>query len=466
MEQVMWSELKTVIIGEQGPNSEIEIILNFLGESCQSVSSQTWKSALLNKNDVFAVIAPVDDGISEQILRDIKAADLHLPVLLMGQRDIPANWFHEYREFLLGKLPWPITQAQLLEMMHRCQVVRSNQHAVNTAVRPVDIYRTLVGNSEKIRQVRKLIEQVAESEATVLIMGESGSGKEVVASHIHARSNRVNGPFIPVNCGAIPAELLESELFGHEKGSFTGAIASRMGRFELAKGGTLFLDEIGDMPLAMQVKLLRVLQEKTFERVGGNKTLEADVRIIAATNCDLEHAIAEGRFREDLYYRLNVFPIDMPCIRDRRDDIPLLINDLVARLEREGRGSVRLMPDAIEALSQYDWPGNVRELANLIERLIILYPHGVVDANDLPLKFHGQTHHEYQDKSFPMQIPNDGIDLKNHLNDLELNFIRQALEDCDGVVAHAAEKLKMRRTTLVEKMRKYGIERLEWTSKN
>ncbi len=327
----------------------------------------------------------------------------------------------------------------------------------------------IVGSSDIIARVRHMISQVAKSEATVLILGESGTGKEVVASHVHEQSLRANGPFVPVNCGAIPADLLESEIFGHEKGAFTGAITARQGRFELARGGTLFLDEIGDMPHAMQVKLLRVLQQRTFERVGGNRTIEADVRIIAATNANLEGKIKAGAFREDLYYRLNVFPIEMPTLRDRPEDVQEIIEDLLIRLAHDGHGRFEFTADAIVTLSQYPWPGNIRELSNLIQRLAILHPNSSVSTQDLPLKFtHAVLHpesHEIRDSQLAVKGANDaiilheGFNLRRHINQIELRYIHKALHDCGGVVAHAAEKLGMRRTTLVEKMRKYGIVR-------
>lgn len=284
---------------------------------------------------------------------------------------------------------------------------------------------------------------------------------------------------MPVNCGAIPAELLESELFGHEKGAFTGAITARAGRFELAEGGTLFLDEIGDMPLPMQVKLLRVLQERTFERVGSNRTQNADVRIIAATHKDLEKMIEEGTFREDLYYRLNVFPIEMAPLRERVEDIPLLMNELISRMEHEKRGSIRFNSAAIMSLCRHDWPGNVRELANLVERMAIMHPYGVIGVMELPKKFRHvddddeqyatSLHDEMEERaaiSAPMVVPEaqamlpiEGLDLKEYLGNLEQGLIHQALEDAGGVVARAAERLRIRRTTLVEKMRKYGMNR-------
>ena len=324
-----------------------------------------------------------------------------------------------------------------------------------------------------------MMQQVADTEASVLILGESGTGKEVVARNLHYHSKRREAPFVPVNCGAIPAELLESELFGHEKGAFTGAITSRAGRFELANGGTLFLDEIGDMPLPMQVKLLRVLQERTFERVGSNKTQSADVRIIAATHKDLEKMIEDGTFREDLYYRLNVFPIEMAPLRERVEDIPLLMNELISRMEFEKRGSIRFNSAAIMSLCRHDWPGNVRELANLVERMAIMHPYGVIGVGELPKKFRHVDDDDEQmaitlreefeeraaigaglpDLTATAMLPPEGLDLKDYLGSLEQGLIQQALDDAAGVVARAAERLRIRRTTLVEKMRKYGMSR-------
>ena len=298
---------------------------------------------------------------------------------------------------------------------------------------------------------------------------------------------------MPVNCGAIPGDLLESELFGHEKGAFTGALTARQGRFEIAEGGSLFLDEIGDMPMPMQVKLLRVLQERTFERVGSNKSLHADVRVIAATHRNLEENIAQGDFREDLFFRLNVFPIEIPSLRERVEDIPILINELVARLERDGRDGVTLTPAALASLQHYSWPGNVRELANLVERLTIIFPNGVVDYADLPVKFQSDevdlsdeppiieaaepvVESPAESAAEPVvetapageasqpavgALPDGGIALKEYLADMERDYIQQALDRVDGVVAQAAKLLDFRRTTLVEKMRKYGLQRGE-----
>ncbi|MBQ85027.1 MAG: sigma-54-dependent Fis family transcriptional regulator [Gammaproteobacteria bacterium] len=375
-------------------------------------------------------------------------------------------------------LPSKLSHQLLLDAIHKAKLFHEHFNRLRDLkeVSDFNMFRSLVGNSAEIGRVRRMMGQVAAKEVSVLITGESGTGKEVVARNLHLNSSRADKPFIPINCGAIPRELLESELFGHEKGAFTGAVSARAGRFELADGGTLFLDEIGDMPLSMQVKLLRVLQEKSFERVGGINTLHSDVRILAATHNDLEQMIASGEFREDLYYRLNVFPIEMPPLRARAEDVPLLLNELISVMELEGRGSVRFNSGAISRLQRYPWPGNVRELANLIERMAILYPHHIVGVEDLPVKIRtstAQTDGNYGRSERPDRtgaastsehdtlLPMHGLDLKEYLANLERSLIGQALDDSGGVVARAASRLHMRRTTLVEKMRKYQMQRSE-----
>jgi sigma-54 specific flagellar transcriptional regulator A len=314
-----------------------------------------------------------------------------------------------------------------------------------------------VGRSSAITELDVLIRQVARYESTVLIEGESGCGKELVARRIHELSNRSNGPFVPVNCGAIPRDLLESELFGHEKGAFTGAITARIGRFELADGGTLFLDEIGDMSLDMQVKLLRVLQERVFERVGSHESRRANVRILAATHRDLEARVADNEFREDLFFRLNVFPIRVPPLRERIDDLPELVADLVKRGKAAGRPSIEFTATALTCLRSYAWPGNVRELQNLVERLSILHPEQIVDREDLPVAIGERRRHRATEPTTTTSIPSDGLDLREYLGNIEKQLIRTALDQTDGTVAHAARLLKLRRTTLVEKLRKYEL---------
>jgi sigma-54 specific flagellar transcriptional regulator A len=380
--------------------------------------------------------------------------------------------------------------------------------------------RLPTGFSPAIREVIHLLQCVAAHDSSVLILGESGTGKEVVARAIHDSSQRRRGPFVAVNCGAIPAELLESELFGHEKGSFTGAYAARRGRFEVAEGGTLFLDEIGDMSLPMQVKLLRVLQERVFERVGNHQPISCNVRIIAATHRNLDEAIVRGQFRGDLFYRINVFPIEMPGLRDRVADLDALIAEFLDQNAAAGRGAFTFSARARAALHRYSWPGNVRELANLIERLSILNNGGIVDLPQLPPRYRSVelvgdaagaasaavsadtgpramnvasvdavpaqglpfaiesmldtalTHDEALDllqrrdslaatAADAAKLPSDGIDLRAHLFAIEHGLIREALDRSGGTVAQAARLLGLRRTTLVEKLRKFGISTAE-----
>jgi len=367
-------------------------------------------------------------------------------------------------------LVWPPRLHDLADVLARVKSAVSGSQVAG-----VPGFPDLVGNSEAMRRVKVLMGQVADSDATVLITGESGTGKEVVARGLHRASARRRGPFVPINCGAIPGELLESELFGHEKGAFTGALAAKQGRFELAHTGTLFLDEIGDMPLAMQVKLLRAIQDRHIERIGSARSVPCDVRIIAATHQNLEALIEQGRFREDLYYRLAVFPIVLPSLRDRADDVTPIARARLAEIERARDVSVTLSEDAWSALAAYDWPGNVRELGNLVERLAVQFPNGVVDVADLPLRLRtaGASLAPAPAAAGPdcarppagddgergVVLPVNGIDLRAFLADMERSLIKQALDDTESIVARAADRLHIRRTTLVEKMRKYGIRR-------
>ncbi|MFP4379109.1 MAG: sigma-54-dependent transcriptional regulator [Candidatus Sumerlaeia bacterium] len=398
--------------------------------------------------------------------------------------------------------------------------------------------RKIIGKSQKMRELNELIERVASSSSTALIRGESGTGKELVARALHEKSKRSEGPLVPVNCGAIPEDLLESELFGHVRGAFTGAIAERPGRFLLAHRGTIFLDEIGDMSPKLQVKVLRVLQEHEMEPVGSTETLQVDTRVVAATNVDLERAVQEKRFREDLYYRLNVVPIEVPALRERKGDLPLLIKHFLKRFNaRQERQIEAFATETIEILEAFPWPGNVRELENLVERMTILARTEIVQPDDLPLKFRqwAKSVHTAVSMARPaisspsptpeMSMPNppqpdpmaffqgpkppsklqpteglspeeqsfirsaseqdeaamaqsfsgennseggngkhvipaltdDGLDLSELVDDFERNMILQALEKCDGVKSRAAELLNIKRTTLVEKMKKKNI---------
>ena len=468
--------------------NDLRTILSFLGEANIQVVPEDCVAALNEQRAQGQVISLVLFAGSQQdsaergecgLLRglaEIAEADDELPFLLYG--DIASAEPQEHEARIVARLAADCGFQALLDAIHKCKLYSRHSRRLreSSAVSDYNMFRSLVGVSDKIEVVRKMMGQVANSEVSVLITGESGTGKEVVARNLHNNSSRAHRAFVPINCGAIPRDLLESELFGHEKGAFTGAVAARSGRFELADGGTLFLDEIGDMPLDMQVKLLRVLQERSFERVGGVETLTADVRIVAATHRDLEQMIASGEFRQDLYYRLNVFPIEMPSLRERPSDIPLLLNELIASLEAEGRGSVRFNSTAIQALCLHAWPGNVRELANLVERMAILHPHGIVGLNDLPDKLRALIDKEGQggrpsslaerevpksplpeSQAVSQALPMSGVDLKEYLARLERDLIEKALDDSRGVVTRAADRLSIGRTTLVEKMRKYKL---------
>jgi sigma-54 dependent transcriptional regulator, flagellar regulatory protein len=447
------------------------------------------QSAQCNKSEFLAVIARREtvSALGPELVAHLRAMRQPLPVICISTDGLPkiaetcsdVAWFH---------LETPVKQRRLSAVLNQAQNVRSGH-----PTQPGTHRFRPSGASKPMRAVHRLIEQVAPFDTNVLILGESGTGKEMVARHIHELSGRAAHPFVPVNCGAIPADLLESELFGHEKGAFTGALSMRLGRFEFAEGGTLFLDEIGDMSLQMQVKLLRVLQERSFERVGSNKTIRCNVRIIAATHRDLDAAIIAGRFREDLYYRLNVFPLQMPPLRERLDDLPVLIEHLVQRQGQNAGRAIRFDQGAMHCLAHNRWPGNVRELANLLERLAILFPAQTITAGDLPDRYRnsaavgwpgsevridalsepseaavaapGPETELMQEREsdavvyemMDAELPRGGIDLKDHMSAIEIGLIRKALEEADGTVAGAARLLRIRRTTLVEKLRKYRL---------
>jgi sigma-54 specific flagellar transcriptional regulator A len=473
---------KVLVLSEDESRSRDTVtILEFIGEE-QVVSGeeaieliQSGGSGDIDASDDISVVIVngEDNHVGETIALICKNLQ-GVPILMIGD-PVLKGLSEEVAARIIARMEWPLNYTKFVDCLYRAQIYRDQfcRQRERGQQRSLQLFRSLVGTSRKVQHVRQLMEQVADKDVTVLVTGESGTGKEVVARNLHYHSSRRDKPFVPVNCGAIPAELLESELFGHEKGAFTGAITARVGRFEMAEGGTLFLDEIGDMPLNMQVKILRVLQERTFERVGSNRTLSADVRIIAATHKQLEDMIEGGNFREDLYYRLNVFPIEVPALRDRVEDIPLLINELISRMEKEKRGSLRMNSAAIMSLCRHEWPGNVRELANLVERLAIMHPYGVIGVQELPKKFRYVDDYDenrsVEDSGMPSGIPGlvgldapallpvNGIDLKDYLSNLEKQLIQQALDEAGGVVARAAEKLRIRRTTLVEKVRKYGL---------
>ncbi len=488
-----------VIEDSKKQGHDLSIVLTFLGESSLTVARGHWRDEAtaqgVNPDKLkLILVGHYKPSLMMPLLEELTDWHDGVPLVILGDQELP-DFPDRISARIVATIPLPLSYQPMLDAMHKAQVYGEHYARLRDvgSVRDYNMFRSLVGNSTSVQRIRHFMSQVADTEVTVLITGESGTGKEVVARNLHANSTRASKPFVPINCGAIPPDLLESELFGHEKGAFTGAISTRVGRFELAQGGTLFLDEIGDMPLPMQVKLLRVIQEQSYERVGGTKTLQTDVRILAATHRNLEGMIDAGTFRQDLYYRINVFPIEMPSLRERASDIPFLLNELISRLENSKRGSVRFNSAAIRALGQYSWPGNVRELANLVERMAIMHPHGVVGVHDLPRQYQPEgidlpqvieeaaetidagpasvalNSAEDALAGDPAAIPNqqgngnllplNGLDLKEYLGNLERSLIEQALDDSGGVVARAADRLNIRRTTLVEKMRKYDMQR-------
>ncbi|TGE83400.1 sigma-54-dependent Fis family transcriptional regulator [Pseudoalteromonas sp. KS88] len=459
--------------------------LTFIGETVLNLAEDKFEQecSSYQKQECMVILGALSSFNHESLIKRYPT----VPFLLIGETLKPLLSIAN----VVGLISEPFNHDITTQLLHDCQQYQRmlpNDHKYH---KPHKSFDGLVGETDAVKDVRFLIEQVAKTDANVLILGESGTGKEVVARNVHLLSKRNSGPFVPVNCGAIPGELLESELFGHEKGAFTGAISARKGRFELAQGGTLFLDEIGDMPLQMQVKLLRVLQERSYERVGGTKAIQADVRVIAATHRNLEDMIEQGSFREDLYYRLNVFPIENPSLAQRADDIPLLLKELMRRVNEQSGTTAKFTERAIESLKEHAWPGNIRELANLVERMVIMFPEKVVDVPDLPAKYRyievdayepqypeelmerdafndifSTGFSDYDDEpevevasSDSGLLPDEGIELKEYLAELEISLITQALERYDYVVARAAEILGVRRTTLVEKMKKYNLSR-------
>jgi len=354
----------------------------------------------------------------------------------------------------------PFNMEELISLAEKAlthKKLQSENHQLRHELNKKYLSNQIIGQSDEIRNVLSLVERVSDSDSTVLITGESGTGKELIARAIHLHSDRADSPFIAINCGAIPSELLESELFGHVKGAFTGAISNRVGRFELADGGTIFLDEIGDLEPALQVKILRALQERAFEPVGGTKTVSVNVRVIAATNKNLEEQVRNGKFREDLFYRLNVIPLSIPSLRERKTDIPLLLSHFIDQFNKnKGKKLSGISNDAMECLIDYFWPGNIRELENLIERIAILKGHGQIELNDLPAKY--QTSAMVQDREEEaLVIPDSGLDFNTAVDNFENALILRALEKTGWNRNQAAVLLKLNRTTLVEKIKKKGL---------
>jgi len=396
-----------------------------------------------------------------ELVRQIHELEPDLPCIVITGYGSPEHSVDALRAGAFWYLEKPFDQANLdvvrllVEQAIEHGRLKTENRLLQTQLRSRYRFENIVGHSTSLRQVLEQVEKVADTDSTVLITGESGTGKELIARALHFNSRRADRMFVTVNCGALPEELLESELFGHVKGAFTNAVAHREGRFSLANSGTIFLDEIGDMSPILQVKLLRVLQDRTFEPVGSSRTVRVNVRVVAATNQDLEVAIREKRFREDLFYRLNVIPIETPSLRERRDDIPLLVQHFIEIMRREkGRPIESISSDALKLLCDYDWPGNVRQLENVVEQISVLSSEREIRVEDLPAQLRAPK------EPLPFEAPrvsSQGLAFNDVVERIQRDLILQALELSHGNKNRAAQLLGLNRTTLLEKMKKMNL---------
>jgi DNA-binding NtrC family response regulator len=450
----MATEKILVVDDETSMTQYLSIALRKAGYEVTAVNSG--QEALEKaKTETYAVAItdfkmPGMDGI--EVLAGLKKIDPSLPVILMtayaSQRsaiDALNLGAYQYLEKKANSDEIDLVVKNAIEMRR----VRTQNTYLKRQLKRSHEEKDIIGSSEEMIRVFKMVDKVADSESTVMIFGESGTGKELVAREIHYRSRRAQGPFVSINCGAIPRDLLESNLFGHMKGSFTGAVKDQAGLFTVAEGGTFFLDEVGEMPLATQVKLLRALQEREIIPVGGTKPIKIDCRLVAATNADLEKEVNEGRFRPDLFYRLNVIPVKLPPLRARRDDVPLLVDYFLKKLADDGE-SKTIGKEAMELLVQYDWPGNVRELENLIERAVILDEDDIIDADDLPEKVRFGTSAK---GSLVIDTPTMTLD------ELEREYILKVLNYTGWQKKRASEILGINASTLYRKLLAYGVDK-------
>ncbi|MGA6993162.1 MAG: sigma-54 dependent transcriptional regulator, partial [Candidatus Deferrimicrobiaceae bacterium] len=403
------------------------------------------------------LVMPEGDGL--EVLSHAKKSLVNCEVILMTGYGTVENAVHAMKLGAFHYITKPFKVVEVVHLVDRALemagVKKENIHLKKQAITRYR-FENIIGISEKVRQMLSLVSKVAASESTVLILGESGTGKELIARAIHYNSDRADRILAPVNCSAIPAALLESELFGHARGAFTGAHTARAGRFEVAHRGTIFLDEIGEMSPPLQAKILRVLQEQSFTPVGGSKPVNVDVRVIAATNKDLEKEIAEGRFRQDLFFRLNVIPVHVPPLRERVEDIPVLAEHFIRKYAKgSGRRIQGFRADAMEAMERHSWPGNVRELENLVERLVVLSRDGWFEKRDLPA---AMLPRKFRDgEKGAERLRNGGLDFRKAREDFENGLIREALSLCGGNRNRAAGLLGLKRTTLLEMLKRKRI---------
>jgi len=454
--------METLLVVDDEKNYLLVLKELLVDEGYEVLTAQSGANALaiLNETELDLVVTDMKmPGMSGlELLEKLKQKDPQLPVVMMTAFGTVEKAVEAMKKGAFDYISKPFDNESLKKTvataLNMWRVIKENRflsQELKAKFGPSD----LIGNSSPIQQVRELIQKVAVTKATVLVTGESGTGKELVARAIHAHSPRRDKPLISVNCSALAETLLESELFGHERGSFTGATSQRKGRFEIADGGTLFLDEVGEMAPSVQVTLLRVLQNREFERVGGNKTIKVDVRLIAASNRDLKEEIPRGTFREDLYYRLNVVHIEVPPLRDRRDDLPLLTRYFLERFSKElNKETPTLSLEAMAVIMDYSWPGNIRELENMLERAVILASGSLIQVEDLPIHPQGQTS---QDWSAEQVIP-PGLKLNEVLEMVEKKMILNALAKTGHIQSHAADLLGIARNLLFYKIKKFNLD--------
>jgi two-component system response regulator AtoC len=463
MEFTSLNNAASILFIDDEPGSRESLTLLFAREGYQveAVAAGEEALSLLTKKSYDVIVTdlflPGVSGID--ILKHVKEHSLPCNVILITGNASAETAVRAMKEGAFDYITKPLNFEKLkvlvAKAIEKSRLVAENLY-LRQQLRGKYKFDNIIGNSPAIQPVFARMEKILVTDSTVLILGESGTGKELVARAIHYNGLRKEKPFIAINCGAIPAELLESELFGHMRGSFTGAVADKPGKFELANKGTIFLDEIGTMPLQLQMKLLRVLQEQEVERVGATSRTKLDVRVISATHADLEERVRREDFREDLYYRLNVIPIHLPPLRDRREDIPLLAKHFLRKICTDMRRPVlEITQEAVRALENYKWPGNVREMENVIERTVALTDSDIIDVQDLPPQIGGVAQ---RDSLLPsLQIPEGGLDLAEAIAQIEQTLIKQAMDKSSNVKARAASLLKINRTTLVEKIKRYGM---------
>jgi two-component system NtrC family response regulator len=452
--------METILIVDDEKNYLVVLEALLSPEGYEIITADNARSALrlIEESDLDLVLTDMKmPGVSGmELLEQCKKINPEVPVIMMTaygtiEMAVEAMKKHAY-DYITKPFQNEELKVTIKKALENYRLIKENRR-LSEALSEKHKFSNMIGRSKPMLRIYDLIGKVAYSKASVLITGPSGTGKELIAKAIHYESPRKNRPFISVNCGALTETLLESELFGHEKGAFTGAVALKKGRFELADGGTLFLDEIGEMPPSLQVKLLRVLQEMEFERVGGTRSLRVDVRVLSASNRNLKETVAEGRFREDLFYRLNVIHIEVPPLRERPEDIRLLVNHFIDKYRRtSGEEKIELSPEVWKAFYAYRWPGNVRELENVIERAVVLNSEGVIHQRDLPAEFSEENIELDVDRFIPSDVP-----LQETLEKIEEKLIRRALKQSGDVQSHAAERLGITKSLIQHKMKKYNI---------